>query len=676
MANEAVSPLGAQFGPNFLIVTTNDETGTSFSLNIYPDTNNPLLKANNLPMHFYFMPQRVYLAKVQSSPLDYDFGMTIFKGLMTTEDTIGVSDANTSGGELDTGGGICSFSTTFAIPDSVIQNAINILKKKAYGTVGKSVDLSYFNIEPTDPDPELGIVPILENNVTIEVPAVQGVGDSKSPYFINAQGSGKGSIEAKGISSFLVTCNQLAAGAIAGSIQGGVSPFTVHYNLKQQFYINACDIHIIIDVDKVFTQFSGAVSAGGFGGISDFDLSVNYQNCLTSGAISTIIKMDGASVPDDMKKMIEQQVDQMQQRAFDLVKTEIFDWKPTPDAPATAQRSLFSSIFGGASVSLKANYQKKGIKLEQDFRIDTTVGVYDTVSGALKEIEPAIKANKDKYLAIVDVGEYFKKIQVAATTNANWNEKLADGTDLSDPIQSIQVQAGYPDYSSPLDASNKANPQYKAQGFHYTVGHKDSSQGASLAQWTADNPKDIINLSFLRLDKTLPDWNVDQVKLKKTIVFNADDPRVELSNNGSTFTTEILTKDHAPVLTPSEVGYIFVRFMLDRMLPKENVMLTLQCKIGNRTDTLTITKQNQKNAIWEIFSDKYFDQTSFQYKLSVEVAGPSFTDAPVNYETDWITTSLPTGRVKYLNPLKIAMPAPPADKVDTINSYIKNYQPS
>lgn len=675
MADQTLSALGPLFGPNFILITVRDDTGTTFALNIYPDANNPLLKANRLPTHYYFMPQRIYLAKKQNSPADYDFAMTIFKGLMTSETTIGVNDANTTDGELTAGGGICTFSSTFAIPDSVIKKTIQLLKNKDYPVpAGAQRFIGYFNIEAADPEPELGIVPILENNVTIEVPALQGVGDSKTPFFIDAKGTGKGSIEAQGISSFLVTCNQLSAGAIGGMLKQGLSPFTVHYNLKQQFYLNACDIHMIIDVDKVYDSFSFALSTGGFLGINSASMQAAYQSTVTSGGIQTIIKMDGAEIPDDLKKMIEQQVAEMQKQAFDLVKTEIFDWKPTDSGEASTDRGIFSSIFGGSAVSLKMNYQKKSVKMQNSFRIDTTVAIFDTVSGDLNDLQPAIKANLDKYFAIVDIGQYFQKLQVAATNNINWTEKLPDGTELADPITSAQIEVGYLDYDNPLDANGKPNLQMRAQGFHYILGQKNASGGSQLASWTANNPRDVINISFMRLDKPIKEWNTDQVKLRKTIVFNSDDPRVELASGGTTYVKEEISTEHAPVITPQEVGYIFVKFMLDRVLPKDNVTLSVICSIGSRTDTITITKGNQKNAIWEIFSDKYIGQTSFQYQIQAEVVGPNFTDPPVQWQSDTITAPLPTGRIKYINPFKLALPAPPDDQVQTINKYIQTYQ--
>ena len=347
LANESIGPLGPQFGPDFILLKVKGEDGQPFELEVYPDANNPLLKKNGLPMQFYFLPQRVYLAKKQNSPKDYDFGMTIFKGLLTTEDTVGVSDAMTSAGEVSTGGGICSFSTTFAIPESVLQGAIDLLKKGSHAAPPAKI-APLFERGAQDPPPLLGIVPILENNVTIEVPHFAD--DRSAPFFVNAQGNGKGSIEASSISSFLVTLNSLAAGAVEGSLQKGVSPFTVHYNLKQMYYINACDIHIDVDLDKVFDQFSMAADAHGFFGHLDASFQSAYQSCITNGGITTTIKMDGAQVDQALKQMIDQRVSDMQTWAIEMMKTEIFSWNPTVDSAATASKTALGGLFGGAAV--------------------------------------------------------------------------------------------------------------------------------------------------------------------------------------------------------------------------------------------------------------------------------------------------------------------------------------
>jgi hypothetical protein len=651
MTNELLAPLGPLFGPNFFVVTINDETGRPFSLEVYPDANNPALRSAGLQQHFYYVPQRVLLAKKQSAPTDFDFGVTVFKGLITGEDTLGGGAA----GDQEAGGGFCTFSTTFAVPDSVIAGAIQHLKQQ----------------DPGQPEPALGIITIISNDVTIEVPPLQG--GPAVPMFINAQGNGKGSIEGAGISAFLVTMNEFAAGVIAGSLKQGKSPFTVHYNLKQQFWITDCQVIVRVDLDKTFDQFSAALSAGGFLGIDSVSLNFAYQSCITSGAITTDIKTNNATLaPDDpLKKMIDSQVEDMRKQAFDLAKHEIFDFTPTPDTPATADRGFFSSVFGGSAVSMKSNYQHRGLHVEQTLTVSGSIAVYDTKSGDLSDLEPEIRAHLDRYLAIVDIGEFFKKIQVAASANINFSEALPDGTTLRDPVKFAQVEVGYPDFDNPLGPDGKANPQFRTQGQHYTIGHHDP-RVSDIAEWNQDNPTDIINIAFLKLAESMGGFNPDEVIIRKTIAYDPDDPRVELSTGGSTFFREDRVKDHAPIITADEVGYVYVKFVLDRPIKTDAITMTLTCTIGARKNVLTITKTNFTNVIWEIFSDKFIAATSFTYDLQVEVVGPNFTDDPVKFGTPSpIVVPLPTGRVKYISPLILPLPPIPPDKIDTINRFVR-----
>jgi hypothetical protein len=661
MVENTLGPLGPLFGPNFHTVVQNDETGREISLQIYQDANNDMLKANGLRTHYYFVPQRVYLAKKQHAPADFDFGMTVFKGLMTTENTVGVTDDQTTNGEASVGGSFCTFATTFAVPESVIRGAIQKLRQ---------LD----NFGPDQPDPELGMVSITENNVTVEVPNLVAVGSEKVPLIVNTQGNGKGSLESSGISAFLVTCNQFAAGAIAGSLRRGKSPFMVHYNLKKSFYINACQVVVIVDADKTFEQFSAAISAGGFLGLDSISLGAAYQNTVTNGGITTEITMNGAAVDADMKKLIDTQVDDMRKLALDMVKNVIFDFKPSSDTAASADRGLFSSVFGGSAVSMKANYQRSAVKFTQILKLNGTITTFEAISGTLNDLEPAIVANVDKYLAVVDIGESFKKLQVAATSNVNWDETTPNGIKLNDPIQSMQIEVGYPDFSNPT-ANGVANPQFRAQGFHYITGKKVAERPSELSVWNDKaNGKEIINVSFLKLDQELPDWKPDEVIIRKTIVYDPTDPRVELSNGGSTFVTEIRTKSHTPVMTPDEVGYVAAKFLLPRAIPNEAISMMLTCKIGSRTDTLEINAKNQKDIIWEIFSDKYKDHTSFTYEVEVTVVGPNFTDDEIVFKSPApVTVELPTGRVKNLGGIKLQIPNEPEDQVDTINKYIKTF---
>jgi hypothetical protein len=371
--------------------------------------------------------------------------------------------------------------------------------------------------------------------------------------------------------------------------------------------------------------------------------------------------------------MIMQQCQQMQENAVNWVKDSIFSWTPTDSAPAEAQQTLFGSIFGGASVSMKSDYQQQTMNVTQQLTLETTIAKSDTVSGDLSDLEPAIKANLSKYLAIVDIGEFFQKIQVAATNAINWNETLPDGTNLADPIMSAMVEVSYPDYDQPIGPDKKVNLKTLGQGYHYLTGQATGTDG--LAQWTSNNPADVINISFLKLDETnsIPQWPSDQVQVTKTLIFDGNDPRVDLTDNKTQVVLTTTDNDHTPVLDLNAVGYVFVRFLC-RPLPA-NVTLVISTTLGPRKDSITITNTNQKSAIWEIFSDKYVAQTSFQYTVQVTVQGPNFTDDPIVYQSAKpITVPLPPGRVKYNPLLSLQLPDAPPDQVAAINQYILNYQ--
>src|SRR5688572_14369456 len=106
---ELIAPVGPLFGPNFVVITAenpedsgNIEAGDreTYAVQVFPDALNPSLKSAGLPTQYYFQPARIYLARRQDSD-DYAFGMFIYKGLMSSENVIGVDD----GGDLESAGG-------------------------------------------------------------------------------------------------------------------------------------------------------------------------------------------------------------------------------------------------------------------------------------------------------------------------------------------------------------------------------------------------------------------------------------------------------------------------------------------------------------------------------------------------------------------------------------------
>ncbi len=667
-----VAGVGPLFGPDFVIVTVNDASGTSYGVQVYPDAHNPELRAAGLPTQYYFQPAQVYLARKQTSPQDFDFEMTLFKGLGSEEANI--TPAELQGASTEMGGGFCTFSTTFAIPPGVIDAVVGKLKDREHDTPPPRL-APYFNQQPGDPAPGLGIVPITDSSV---ICAVQDPNVTDGKILMTAQYSQKGSIEQQGIATFLISCNLFAAGEIASALKAGASPpFTVTNVLKEAFYINAVTAEVDVDVDKVYDSFSAAVEAGGFLGIDDISASAAWSSCITSGGVTTHLTQDGTVLDPATAKWVNDNVDDMKKTAMDLVKQEIFNWDPAKaDSKATTSgRGWFSEFFGGAAVSLKSDHERKGVHFKQTLVLDETRSVEQAVTGDLNDLLPAVRADLDKYLFVIDIGEFFKKVQVVGKCLVNFGEKLPDGTDVSDPLVAVQLEAGYPDFDEPV-VNGQANLEMLAQGEHYVAGQIAPNGPVAPAIWKAGNADDYISFSFLRLDNPVPAWPQDQVKLRRQLIFNGDDPRVNLSpkiapNDRAIAEIEQIGTDHSPILTASDVGYVFVRFDVRPLLLPPNIVVTITPTIGQDTyAAIVVTAASITNAIWEIFSDKYFAQSTISYTMTVEVDGPQFTDDPVVYSTPGpVTAFVGAGPLKQAS-VVAHLPDAPADKLDQINRYI------
>jgi hypothetical protein len=171
---------------------------------------------------------------------------------------------------------------------------------------------------------------------------------------------------------------------------------------------------------------------------------------------------------------------------------------------------------------------------------------------------------------------------------------------------------------------------------------------------------DIINIAFLKIDNDLPNWKRDQVKISRKLVYKPDDPRVDLSNKGIMLQSEEISTDHSPVVGPEAVGYIFIKFILDRPIKSPNVTVKLTVQIGDRTDIIELTNSDATSnptADLQIWSDKYFNETIAKVKIDVEVAPP-----PSDFAGDAVTWSgvqavpLNLGRIKRIVPFTINVP--------------------
>jgi hypothetical protein len=435
------------------------------------------------------------------------------------------------------------------------------------------------------------------------------------------------------------------------------------------FCVNPYAILVHIDVDKVYAQFLKALAGAGSLAIDRNRFEAAYQNCLKSGAITTILQENAVGFDPQVKSMIDQQSEDLQQRTFEMLKAEIFELSPASDPPTSPARSILSGVFGVPGVALKPQYAKRGVRFEYNFSLNTAIKVRDALDCDLTPLVAAIKADRGKYFVTevdntfgVENGDAFQKLSVMAANNVNF-----DG-----PIQAVQIEVSYPDFSNPTTADGKVSLITKADGFHYSPGHHDPTGPMTLARWTKDNPNDLIIFAFLKLDRVVAGWEPAKVLLRKKIVFSPGDPQVDLANGSNVFVSSEETTNHIPVINDDDLAHINIKFVPDRHLPR-NVSVSLACKIGSRTDIVGITPDT-KDAVWKLWSDKYTGVTQFQYQVTTTVAGPDFTDAPVKVCGNPVTVNLPAGRLKQATLLVNTLEHLTDQERTTIDDYLRRSQ--
>lgn len=155
----------------------------------------------------------------------------------------------------------------------------------------------------------------------------------------------------------------------------------------------------------------------------------------------------------------------------------------------------------------------------------------------------------------------------------------------------------------------------------------------------------------------------------------------------STGTSEIVVtlppgRDHTPVISPADVGYVSVQFTLSRPIPPNmtvTLTITLSGSKGSRTDTLTLTSTSpmqKPTALWQVFSDKYFDAQVAKVNIDVSVAPPpsDFSDAPITWSGVQAVAVGP-GRIKHI-PLSVINLPPLTDPTQAalVGQYILQTQ--
>jgi hypothetical protein len=236
------------------------------------------------------------------------------------------------------------------------------------------------------------------------------------------------------------------------------------------------------------------------------------------------------------------------------------------------------------------------------------------------------------------------------------------------------MQVGYPEFSKPLDNNNNPNLRIKAEGFHYEIGKRDPNRPEELGKWTAKNSGDLVNFSFLRIKEPLPNWGIDDVLVKTTLIFDGGDPRVDFENGQTVFETEEKTNRHNITFNRMSQGYFSMKFIF-RPLKTKAIVYTMNCTMGDRKDSFVIDESSVDNVVWEFYSNKkYMEETSFTYEIEAVAFGPDPTDDEIKFRSPSpIKVNVSSGPIK-IGKAQISYPDEPPEHTQKIKEYIKAFQ--
>ena len=383
-----VLPAGPIFGPDFVAISLDDGSGTSFEVPIYPDANNIELRDAGLAVIFYFQPARVFLANRRNSDgPDFSMRAMVKRG--------------SGAGAVEFLGGSCTFTTTFALTDAMTTAILADLMAHQHVPPRDRI-AALFNHESADPAPDLRMVPILHNAVSCTVPR-----PASGLAFLTVQPGQIGSIEMHARTTFLVSCNAAAAQEIVSNLRNGSSPpFIVTNTLTEQFNTGGAALvgDVRVNVERLYDAFASTLPQGDSRAIVGAIPELAYNTALDGGAVVTqITEGAGRSVDPILKAWIDMS-NPIKSATVAAAKEHLFDIGP--EVPAPTGSGWWSDVFGGSTVSLKPARPPAGTIISQTVALSGPISTEQTVVGQFNSLAAAAKASIGTYLTVIDMSEF------------------------------------------------------------------------------------------------------------------------------------------------------------------------------------------------------------------------------------------------------------------------------
>jgi hypothetical protein len=663
-------PVGPVFTGGFEEFVIQNEQGEGHTLLFLPDRNNDALQSERKAPVFYYIPEKVRLAR-NADNNDFKFRHIHFVGVFD-ETTAGIEKGETSGGVL-------SLTTTSRFPPAVLKQAESQILEKFSGRNDK-----YWGLR-TRIAPQIRIAPITANQTAISSLAPDASGATPGLGAVPAAPAGGGAINGgqpaspqpaapdeprsrdaaqfgtrslwapvqhgrefrgtqidawawrlQGSGPGSITGGENAYGGIIGPIpseivwagfHGTYSPLFVVQNLVMPMWSQLMRVKITGNWERIFTHFSAHANARylWFSG----DIKAEFNQLRINGDIKVEVDIDG-TMPgaQEMERMINQRIDLIVQQFTEQAKKAIFD-PPTPQVqPAEASSSgggLFSSIFGGgAGLALKfrrdENYLNLNYEETRYFRYNQPHTIPGSLEGFYNEIKSDANA-ENKYFQRLVLGELNRKIFRIVKPVVNWTDKARNWA--GEPVAFVSVQAGYPTSQGAIawkpttfQKNDSPDTTFRPVWIQWRKGEVNSPP----AEWEPDETyvKRKIHLLEPPTESEFPFFRID---VEQNVIDLDPGPNGTLTNDN-------ILEVRADSAGTLDVGPIALSVELQSSAEIVEVEFRAKGRRADGSDRSTKVSRfrwavgdQSEPRIWRIYTGQPDFKTDYQYRVHVTVRG-------------------------------------------------------
>ncbi|MGN9812825.1 hypothetical protein ACTMSW_26170 [Micromonospora sp. BQ11] len=443
-----VNAAGPMMAGGFESVTLS-EAGVEYSLLFLPDKHNDELQAAGKNPVFYWMPNSMRLARKLDG--DYRLSFLHYVGTQDGNTNIGVAPGQTR----EASGGVLSFAMTGAPPDGILSAAHKqILERMQQGSRDR-----FWQVQPGVAGratlADIRPIPIRSSTLRIMITDQDGVagGNPGDPFFVNAQGTGAGSLTPTAEHPFIVNLGTYAAAQVEQGLLSVEVPIAVNADLVLPLWSPITRLRMTADWERVFSHFTAQASASYWW--SSADVKATWNTLRMNGAITVELEMD-RTIPgaDNKEAMVTKYIDMLVAMWLDQAKQVIFQPMPEVQDPAPPKPGGLFGLFGwGFGGGFNLNYRRDKVEIANSFtfNVDEVYAQPTTMGGNVDGIAALLATNpelKSRYLRTLYLDNWERKITTVCRPVIKWPdpERGVSG----DPVKFASVQIGYPNVSGEI----------------------------------------------------------------------------------------------------------------------------------------------------------------------------------------------------------------------------------